>query len=64
MYSWSLSISFVIIHVDLWMPGKYTDSKGNMALMNGMRDMSQFAAVVCIRDESSATLDNHCSNMY
>ena len=46
------------------MPGKYTDSKGNMALMNGMRDMSQFAAVVCIRDESSATLDNHCSNMY
>ena len=42
MFSWSLSILFTILHVELWMPGKYTDSKGNIALMNTICDMIQF----------------------
>ena len=40
MFSWPLSIPFAILHVDLWMPGKFTDSKGNTALMNAMCDIS------------------------
>ena len=38
------------------MPGKYTDSNGNMALMNAMCDMSQFVVVVPVTNESSSTL--------
>ena len=38
------------------MSGKYTDSNGNMALMNDMCDMSQLVVVVPITTESSATL--------
>ena len=38
------------------MPVKYTDSNGNMALMNVMCDMSQFVVVVIVTNESSATL--------
>ena len=41
------------------MPGKYTDSKDNLTLMNAMCDMSQFFVVVPVLDESSATLANH-----
>ena len=59
MFSWQLRIFFAILHVDIWMPGKYTDSKDNLALMNAMCDMSQFFVVVPIPDESSATLANH-----
>ena len=56
MFSWPVSSPFAIIHVDLWMPGKYTDSNSNMALMNAMCDMSQFVVVVSLTNESSATL--------
>ena len=59
MFSWPLSIPFAILHVDLWMPGKFTDSKGNTALMNAMCDMSQFVVVVPVPDESSATLADY-----
>ena len=59
MFSWLLSIPFAIIHVDLWMPGNVTDSKGDTALMNVMCDMSQFVVVVPVLDEFSATLVNH-----
>ena len=59
IFSWPLSIFFAIIHINLWMPGKYTNSKGNMALMNTMCDISQFVAVVPVPDESSATLTDH-----
>ena len=40
MFSWHVSSPFAIIHVDLWMSGKYTDSNSNMALMNALCDMS------------------------
>ena len=56
MFSWPVSSPFVIIHVDLWIPGKYTDSNGNMALMNAICDMSQFVVVVPVTNESSTTL--------
>ena len=45
-----------MLYVDIWMPGKYTDSKGNMALINAMCDMSQFVVGVPVPDETSATL--------
>ena len=41
------------------MTGKYTDSKGNMALMNVMCNMSKFVVVVPAPNESSATLADH-----
>ena len=56
MFSWSLITLFAILLVDFWIPGKYTDSKGNMALMNAMCDMSQFVVIVPVPDESSSTL--------
>ena len=48
------------------MPGSFTDSKDNTALMNvmcDMCDMSQFVVVVPVPDESSATLADHSFNM-
>ena len=59
MFSWPVGSPFTIIHVDLWIPGKYIDSKGNMKLMNAMYDMSQFVVVVPIPDESFATLADY-----
>ena len=38
------------------MPGHHTDPNGYMALMNTMCDMGQFAVVVPVPNESSATL--------
>ena len=51
-----MSSLFAIFHVDLWMPGKYTYSKGNMVIRNTMCDMSQFVVVVPVINESFATL--------
>ena len=48
MFSWSMSSSFAITYVDLWMPSKYTDSIGNMTLMNTMCDKSQFVVIVLV----------------
>ena len=59
VFSWPLSIPFAILRVDLWMPKKYPDSKGNMALMNAICDMSQFVAIVSVPDDSSATLADY-----
>ena len=58
MFSWPVSSYFSVIHVDLWMPDKYTNSKGNMILMNAMCDISQFVVVVVVpvTNEYSATL--------
>ena len=56
MFSWPVRSYFAIIHVDIWMPSKYTDSEGNMALMNDIYDMSQFVFVVSITNEASAIL--------
>ena len=30
LFSWLVSSPFTIIHVDLWIPGHYTDSNGNI----------------------------------
>ena len=56
MFSWPLNIPFAILHVGIWMPGRYTGSKGKMALINVMCDMSQFVVIVSVPEESSATL--------
>ena len=37
-------------------PGHFTDSDGNVALINIMCDMTQFVVVVPVPDETSATL--------
>ena len=42
------------------MPGKYTDSKDYMALMNAMYDISQFVVVVPVTNESSTTIAENC----
>ena len=59
MLSWLLSIPFAIIYFDLWMPDKYTDSKGNMALMNTMCDISQFIVIVPVPDEFPAAVTDY-----
>ena len=56
MFSWTVSFPFVILHVDLWIPGNRTDTNGYTALMNSMCDMSQFVIVIPIPDKSFATL--------
>ena len=56
MFSWPVSSPFAILHADLWVPGHFTDSNGNVALMNVMCDMTQFVVVVPVPDETSATL--------
>ena len=52
MFSWSLSILFAILHVEVWMPDKYIDIKSNMALINAICDISQFVVVVPVPDAS------------
>ena len=49
-----VSSPFVIFHVDLWMPGHYTDINGYMTLMNVIYDMRQFAVVDLVSDETQA----------
>ena len=59
MFSWPVSSTFAILHVDLWMPGHHSDPNGNMALINAMCDVSQFVNVVPVSDERSATLASY-----
>ena len=56
MFSWPVSSPFPIIHVDLWMPSKFTDSKDTILLMNVMYDIPQFVFVVSFTDEYSIIL--------
>ena len=56
MFSWPVSSPFAILHVDLCIPGHFTDSNGNVALMNTMCDIYQFVVVVPVPDETSTTL--------
>ena len=50
MFSWPVSSPFFfILHADLWMPGHFKDRNGNVALMNVMCDMTQFAVVVRVK---------------
>ena len=64
MISQYVTSPFNIVYVDLWIHGKCTDSKGNMALMNDMCDMSQFVVVIPVTNEYSATLTDKYSNIY
>ena len=56
MSSWPVSSPFPIHHADLWMPGHFTDSNDNVALMNIMCDITQFIIVVPAPNETAATL--------
>ena len=60
MLSWYVNSPFAIIHVDLWIHSKYTDSKGNMILMNDMCDTSQFVVIVPVTNESSTNFAEKC----
>ena len=46
IFSWSVSSPFVILHVDFCLPGNFTDSSGNVSLMNVKCEMTQFVIVV------------------
>ena len=59
MFHWPVSSPFAILHVDLWIPGHFTDSNGNVTLMNTMCDMCQFVVVVPVPDETSVTLADY-----
>ena len=39
MFPWSVGSLLAILHLDLWMPGHYTDSNNYMAFMNVICDM-------------------------
>ena len=56
IFFWPVSSPFVILIVDLWMPGCHTDNNDNMAFTNAMCNMSQFVIAVSVLDEISATL--------
>ena len=56
---WPISTPFVILHVDLWILCRYTDSNGYIVLMNVMCHVSRFVVVLSIPDEYSATLASH-----
>ena len=59
MFSLPISSPSAIFHVDLWMPGYYTDINGYMALMNIICDMCQFLVVVPVPNETFATLASY-----
>ena len=59
MFSWTVSLPFAILHVDLWIPGNYTDNNGNIALMNTMCGIIHFVVVIPVPDESSITLASY-----
>ena len=56
MFFWPVSSPFAILHAGLWVLGHFTDSDGNVALINVMYDMTQFVVVVPVPDKILATL--------
>ena len=48
--------SLAIIYVDLWVPGKCSDSKCNVASINDMCEITQFVVVILVINEVSTTL--------
>ena len=56
MFSWHVSSLFTILYTDLWLTGNFTDSSGNVTLMNVMCDMTQFVIVVPVPNETASTL--------
>ena len=59
MFSWPVSSPLAILHEDLWILGHYTDSNGDIALINLMCDVNQFFVVVPVPNETSTTLAEH-----
>ena len=60
MFSWPLSPPLAVICVDLWIPDKFINIKGNLVLMNDIYDISQFVVVVPVTNEYSVTLAENC----
>ena len=58
-FSWLISSPFAILNVNVWSLGHMTDPNGCIALMNTMRDMTQFVVVDPVSDAASATLAIH-----
>lgn len=45
-FSWPVDSPFCIVHVDLWVPGRFEDYQGHSYLMNAMDDMTGFVVSV------------------
>ena len=58
--SLSAYLPFAIIHINILIPGRFTNSKINMSLMNTMGDILYFVVVIYVPDESSTPLVEHC----
>ena len=56
MFFWPVSLPFAILHAGIWVLGHFTDSDGNVALINVMYNMTQFVVVVPVPDKILATL--------
>ena len=59
MFSWPVSSPFATLHADLWMAGYFTNSSGNVDLMNVICDMTQFVIVVPVLNETASTLTEY-----
>ena len=56
-FYWPITSPFYILHVDLWMPGKYMDDAGQiLQLMNCMCDLTQFVILVLANEAISENL--------
>ena len=56
-FSWSVTIPFYIMYVDLWMPGKISNKYGEtIQLMNYMCDLTQFLISILVYESTSETL--------
>ena len=59
MFSWPISSSFAILHINLWTPGDHLDTNGYMVLMNTVCDTNQFVVIIPVPNESSAILASY-----
>ena len=56
-FSWHITVTFWIMHVDLWSPGTTTDDAGHKGyLMNSMCDLTQFVVSSPTTDITSVAL--------
>ena len=52
-FSWPVTTPFYIMHVDLWMPSKLTDTAGHtLHLMNAMCDLTQFTVSILVHEDT------------
>ena len=59
MLSLPVNYFFVILHVDLWISGYFTNSNGIATLVNIIYDMTKVVVVVPIHNESFTTLTSY-----